>query len=138
MVAMAVGDHDQLDLRGVEPKLPQAGINDPLGLIVIVHRVDQDDAVRGRDGPGADPFAAHEVEIVEGLAWRRQGHQFGWGRQAQAGRRRCYLPELQLGTEILARRLPCRREVPLNGFGLCRRWANGQRSSQAAGAAQGQ
>src|SRR5271166_4657413 len=77
MIAVAVADNDVFDVAGIKAELLEAF--DDLGLACMaVERVDDDDAVRSGDGPGAVRFRADEIEVVENLgglgipffAWR--------------------------------------------------------------------
>ena len=72
MIAVAVGDDDVLDARRVEAEAAQAALDQLGGFLAVVEGVDQDDAVGRVDRPGADPFRADVVEIVERLARRRR------------------------------------------------------------------
>ena len=72
VVAMAVGDDDALHLRWIEVEPAQPALDQALGLVLVVERVKQDDAVAGGERPGADPLGADEGEVVEGPGGRRR------------------------------------------------------------------
>ncbi len=115
MVAVSVGDDDGLDFAWIEPERLQSTLDDPLGLFLTVHGVNQDDAVGCRERPGAYPFASDEIQVVERLAGRWSGHCHQVGKRnrrsfvVQIGR----VAEREIGLQISAGGFFCCCEVSL-------------------------
>src|SRR5262245_26059178 len=66
MIAVTVTDDGVLDLPGIQSELLQSACNFLFDRI-IEDRVDNDDALRGRHGPGRVLQLADEVQVVENL-----------------------------------------------------------------------
>ena len=67
MVEVAVADDDVLHVCRLETDLHERRLDDLLRFVNGVERVDQDDALIGRDRPCADRVEAEVVEVVEQL-----------------------------------------------------------------------
>ncbi len=124
VVAVAVADDDGLHVGRIEPELLQAA-DDRLLRIVVVERVDQDDAFARGQRPGRMDARADEVEIVEHLAGlgvplrarrRRRRRDVAAGR----GLRRDAEADERAG-EIESGRCLGRREMPSTVSAVCGR-----------------
>ena len=67
MIGVPVPDDDHLHVRRVEPDLLQRRLDDFFGFLHRVERVDQDDALAGRNRPRANRVEAEVIEVVENL-----------------------------------------------------------------------
>ena len=78
-------------LRTARTSMKVAGLqlDERGGLGLGVERIDEDDALRGLDGPGADPVGTDEVEVVEHLIGLRVPGG-ALGKRARAGDRRAF------------------------------------------------
>lgn len=95
VVTVPVAHEHVRDVGRIEPERPQPLDNFRLD-VVVIQRVDDDDAPGGRDRPGVERPRAEEVEVVEhlgriGIPLRlRRRLAPGWGRRWPArGRPRC-------------------------------------------------
>src|SRR5439155_2286898 len=103
-------DDDHLHVRRIQTGLLQRGLDDLFGFLHRVERVDEDDALAGRNRPCADRVETEVIEVVENLddidlplRLGRQARVLAQHRGALRAQRTAGLLEARLQLRVVAR-----------------------------------